>query len=125
MAISANKSGQYLIFVKDNKEIRYDLADGKFKRPLKDGTLKELAGVAEFFRKTDVMKVCELFQDEVWRNIIYRMIIGEGVRSNTNFATIFSAIEDYQHLESYLLLKIRIDSDSLPFANPEIGRAHV
>ena len=46
--LTATKQNQFLVFNNGEREIRWDLSDNKFKRVLKDGSLKEVAdtGVA-------------------------------------------------------------------------------
>ena len=117
--LTAIKQNQFLIFNNGEREIRWDLSDNKFKRVLKDGTLKVVAdtGVTTFFRNIDCEKVPEAFKDKVWSDIIRRVVQNERRRENSNFRNVFCKINKYIHLESYLLLDIKIHG-GLPMNNP-------
>lgn len=113
----SSKQGRYLVFNNGLKEIRFDLADNKFKRVLCSGELKEVAdtGVSCFFRGIERDTVAASFKDDrVYGEIIQRLLRRESYRQNANFATIFERVGKYMHLESYLLLGIRVD-DSVRF----------
>ena len=122
--LSAVKQAQFLKFDLQSddgcRQLWFDLSDNKFKRPLKDGSLKEVVdtGVASFFRKMDVGEVKNSFSDEVYRKLVERVVNHEKKRENSNFATIFRKIHEYMHLESYLLLDIKLTYSRMPFDNP-------
>jgi hypothetical protein len=50
--------------------------------------------------------------------LVGRVVNHEKKRENSNFATIFRKINDYMHLESYLLLDINLMYNRMPFENP-------
>lgn len=122
--LSAVKQNQFLKFTLNSddgiKKLWFDLSDNKFKRPLKDGSLKEVVdtGVSSFFRKLDPDAVVNSFSDEVYKKLVGRVVNHEKKRENSNFATIFRKINEYMHLESYLLLDINLTYNRMPFDNP-------
>jgi hypothetical protein len=139
--LSAIKQQQFLIFTSEeeqeqelyfdladskfkrllrSQELYFDLADSKFKRLLRSGVYKEVvdSGVAKFFRKVSPDDVGQAFKDRVYSVIIKRVVDNERRRENANFATIFSKVNKYMHLESYLLLGINLSYEAIPFRNP-------
>lgn len=95
------------------KVIFFDLSDNKFKRALKGNEYKDLseASVKSFFRGIDPHSMNAAFaSNPVFQNIIDRLITKEKVKKNTNFGHLFSRVTAYLHLESYLLLGIKIGS---------------
>ena len=89
--LTATKQNQFLVFNNGEREIRWDLSDNKFKRVLKDGSLKEVAdtGVAGFFRNIPCEEVPNAFKDNVWSDILKRVVQNEKKRENSNFSTVF------------------------------------
>jgi len=118
--LTATKQNQFLVFNNGEREIRWDLSDNKFKRVLKDGSLKEVAdtGVAGFFRNIPCEEVPNAFKDNVWSDILKRVVQNEKKRENSNFSTVFCSISKYLHLESYLILGISLDSYYIPMNRP-------
>lgn len=109
----AKKDRNFLIFDNGERVIRFDLSDNTFKKVLKSGELKPLAhtGVSSFFRGIDVHSVGNAFKDDpVYGEIVNRLVRQEHFRQNANFASIFARVEKYMHMESYLLLGIKVDS---------------
>lgn len=120
MSLKAVKQQQFLKFTLESRELWFDLSDNKFKRPLKTGVLKEVVstGVSGFFRKIELDAVIAAFNDTVYSEIVKRVCENEKRRENNNFATLFSKIHKYLHLESYLLLGIRLSYEAVPFHEP-------
>lgn len=113
LTLVAKKERNFLVFDRGFQRIYFDLSDNTFKRMLKGGNMKPLAytGVSAFFRGVDVRTVGGAFKDDpVYGEIINRLVRQEHFRQNANFASIFSKVEKYMHMESYLLLDIKVDS---------------
>lgn len=109
--LTACKDRNFLIFNNGQREIYFDLADNLFKRTLVTGEKKVLAntGVKSFFRGIRPLDVPRAFSgDSVYQAIIDRMVRKEKFRENANFGSIFAKVEKYMHLESYLLLNIKV-----------------
>jgi hypothetical protein len=112
------KDGPILVFMRDDKQITYDLRDNKFYRRLKTGQLKELAdtGVARFFRNVTITEVADGFDDKVYSRLmrmINRMNYNKRIRT---FGTLFAQLYKYAHYESYILLDVKFAYDA--FSNP-------
>lgn len=119
--LTARKDRNFLVFNNGEREIYFDLADNKFKRNLRRGEKKILAdtGVAAFFRGISPHEVAKTFKnDPVYMQIIERVVRNEKFRGNANFASIFSKVTRYMHLESYMLLGIQIEGYGIPLVRP-------
>jgi hypothetical protein len=121
--IKARKEKSFLIFTDlcENKEIVYDLSDNTFKKFLKSGKLSILAdtGVQKFFRGVYPKSAYKMFEGTAFEFVVKTMLEQQrNIRENANFATIFSKITNYIHLESYFLLDIKLETSGYLVNHP-------
>ena len=109
--IKGHKEGSVLYFQKGKNTIAYDLKDLQFKKKKVNGEFKTLKGGHAFFRKFSINEVAANFVTEGYGELM--MQLAKTSKRKKNVVSIFEALKDYQHLESYTVLGI-------PFSEPNV-----
>lgn len=105
--ITAQKINSYIEFTRTenglSKQVRYDFRDKSFYRVLPN-ELRKVKSAQEFFRGVRANSVIQGFENPHYGKFLSK--INDGESRCSNVATLLDRIEEYAHLEQYIVLGI-------------------
>jgi hypothetical protein len=109
LEITGKKEGRHLIFERKGVVLKFDFKDKTFEKIRGDrNRFVSTSSAQEFFRGIPYDQVSDAFTDRNYA--LFIRTIQKAENRCTNVATLLDRIEDYAHLENYILLGIKFQS---------------